>query len=338
MTTIAQQVLTIRALTKDDLDAVVAIDTAIEGHSRRDYIERRLAAALREPTLHVQLAATEGGVVMGYVLTRVLDGEFGYSKPDLRLEIVGVHAAASGRGVGRQLMQALLSYAHKHGLSRLHTSALWNDHTMLRWFDATGFTLAPERWLDCPVQGGALHAAHDQAVTAPEGTGPSGEIDYGAALTNDYEKLARDCADVRSMKLQDLPEIARIDRVITGRDRSLYIQSKLNEAMNDSTVRVSMTARLDSTIVGFLMARADLGDFGRNQPAAVMDTIGVDPEYAHRGVGHALLSQLFANLGALRVEQVETITGPRDHALLGFLFDSGFKPSQRLAFSRPLTP
>lgn len=337
MNTIAQQQVTIRSLTKDDLDAVVAIDMAIEGHSRRDYIERRLAAALREPALHLQLAATEEGVVLGYVLTRVLDGEFGYSRPDLRLEIVGVHAIARGRGVGAQLLQALLSYAGKHGLSRLHTSALWNDHTMLRWFDTMGFILAPERWLQCPVQGGSFHAGRDQ-ISTPESVDSAGEIDYGAAGANDFEKLARDCADVRSMKLQDLPEIARIDRVITGRDRSPYIQGKLNEAMNDSTVRVSMTARLDGTIVGFLMARADLGDFGRNQPAAVIDTIGVDPEYGHRGVGRALLSQLFTNLGALRVGQVETITAPQDHALLGFLFDAGFKPSQRLAFSRPITP
>ena len=337
MKTLAPSNITIRALTKADLNAVVAIDTAMEGRSRRDYIERRLAAALREPTLHVQLAAIEGDALLGYVLTRVLIGEFGYSKPDLRLEIVGVDASARGRGFGTQLLQALLSYAGKHGLTRLHTSALWSDHAMLRWFDAMGFTLAAERWLDCPVQGGNFHAGRDQ-ISAPHDVDLNGEIDYGAAAANDFEKLARDCADVRSMKLQDLPEIARIDRVITGRDRSAYIQGKLNEAMNDSTVRVSMTACLDGTIVGFLMARADLGDFGRNQPAAVIDTIGVDPEYGHRGVGHALLSQLFANLGALRVEQIETITAPSDHTLLGFLFDAGFKPSQRLAFTRLITP
>ncbi len=337
MTTINQQALTIRALTKNDLDAVVAIDAAIEGQSRRDYIERRLAAAMREPTLHVQLAATEGDVVLGYVLTRVLDGEFGYSQPDLRLEIIGVDAHARGRGVGAQLLQALLDYAAKHGLARLHTSALWSDHAMLRWFDAMRFTLAPERWLDCPVQSGNFHAGRDQ-VSVPQQVDLAREIDYGAARANDFEKLARDCADVRSMTLRDLPEIARIDRVITGRDRSPYMQGKLNEAMNDSTVRVSMTAHLDGTIVGFLMARADLGDFGRNQPAAVIDTIGVDPQYAHCGVGRALLSQLFTNLGALRVDQVETITAPRDHKLLGFFFDAGFKPSQRLAFTRPISP
>ena len=114
------------------------------------------------------------------------------------------------------------------------------------------------------------------------------------------------------------------------------MQGKLAEAMNDSAIRVSMTARLDGAIVGYLMARADIGDFGRTEAAAVIDTIGVDPEYQHRGIGRALLSQLFANLGALRVERVETSTAPRDQALLGFLFDAGFKPAQRLAFTRAI--
>ena len=134
----------------------------------------------------------------------------------------------------------------------------------------------------------------------------------------------------------DLDDIVRIDRAITGRDRQAYMQRELDEAMVDSAIRVSLTARLDGAIVGYLMARADLGDFGRTEPVAVIDTIGVDPAYAHRGVGHALLSQLFANLGALRIERVETIVAQRDLALLGFLYDVGFAPSQRLPFVRRL--
>jgi ribosomal protein S18 acetylase RimI-like enzyme len=106
--------------------------------------------------------------------------------------------------------------------------------------------------------------------------------------------------------------------------------------MVDSAIRVSLTARLDQAIVGYLMASADLGDFGRTEPVAIIDTIGVDPEYAHRGIGHALLSQLFANLGALRIERIETIVAPRDLALLGFLYDVGFAPSQRIPFVRRL--
>jgi N-acetylglutamate synthase-like GNAT family acetyltransferase len=82
------------------------------------------------------------------------------------------------------------------------------------------------------------------------------------------------------------------------------------------------------------MARADLGDFGRVEPVAVIDTLGVDPDYAHGGVGRALLSQLVANLGALRVERVETTVAQRDLPLLSFFYGCGFAPSQRLSFVR----
>ena len=336
MNATADSKIDIRALTRQDLSAVVSIDAAIEGHSRRNYIERRLAAALREPALHAQFAAVEGDAVVGYVLARLLVGEFGRPHPGLRIEIVGVDDKVRGVGIGAQLVQALSSYGRRQGATELHTSAAWNDHDMLRWFDAMGFTLAADRWLECQVEGSAYHAARDEAVGAPEGSGPGSEIDYGAPGDNDFEKLSRDSADVRSMKPQDLQEIVRIDRAISGRDRTAYMQGKLAEAMNDSAIRVSMTARLDGAIVGYLMARADIGDFGRTESAAVIDTVGVDPEYQHRGIGRALLSQLFANLGALRVERVETSTAPRDQALLGFLFDAGFKPAQRLAFTRAI--
>ena len=118
--------------------------------------------------------------------------------------------------------------------------------------------------------------------------------------------------------------------------RLVQTTSKLAETTTDSAIRVSLTARQDDAVVGYLMARVDLGDFGRTEPTAVIDTIGVDPAYAHRGVGHALVSQLFVNLGALQVERIETIVAPRDLALQGFLYDVGFGPSQRIAFVRPL--
>ena len=102
--------------------------------------------------------------------------------------------------------------------------------------------------------------------------------------------------------------------------------------MDDSTIRVSLAAKIDGAIVGFLMARADLGDFGRTEPVAVIDTLGVEPGYGGRGVGHALVAQLFANLGALRIERAETVVDATDLSLLGFFYSVGFAPSQRLTF------
>jgi ribosomal protein S18 acetylase RimI-like enzyme len=80
------------------------------------------------------------------------------------------------------------------------------------------------------------------------------------------------------------------------------------------------------------MARVNLGEFGRTEPTAEMDTIGIDREYRDRGIGRALLSQLFANLATLRVETVLTEIEWSDVELLAFLSHCDFKPSARLAF------
>ena len=207
---------------------------------------------------------------------------------------------------------------------------------MLRWIDAMGFTLAQNHVVDCDVRGGEYLPPRDDPATAAgdHAGGAPREVAYDRGPGNDFEHLARDKADVRAMEPGDLADIARIDRRITGRDRRDYMMHKLSEAMHGSAIRVSLTARDDGVIAGFLMARVDLGDFGRTEPVAVLDTIGVDPDYAHRGMAHALVSQLFVNLGALRIERVETVVAPHDLALLGFLYGVGFGPSQRLPFVR----
>jgi ribosomal protein S18 acetylase RimI-like enzyme len=337
MSVVLSETLTIRALAREDLGEVVAIDASIEGRPRRAYVERRLAAALREPALHAQFAACAGDRLVGYILARVLEGEFGVGQPALRFEMIGVRAEARGQGVARRLFDTLAQWAGRHGVRDLRTAASWRDTTMLTWLAAMGFELAPRLVIGRAIGGAAEPTpAAEDTVALPHGEGPGHEIDFGLPHDNDFERLARDHADVRPMTADDLREIVRIDRSITGRDRTGYIAGRLGEAMHDSAIRVSLTARLDGAIVGFLMARADLGDFGRIAPVAVIDTIGVDTGYARRGVGRALLRQLFANLAALCIERVETVVEITDLALLGFFTSAGLAPALRLPFARRL--
>lgn len=332
MSAVATSSTVIQALREGDLDAVVAIDTAIEGRSRRAYFQRRLASALEHPDQHVQFAARDGGALVGYILVRRVNGEFGRTLPGLRIEAVGVHPDNRGHGVGRALIDALAEYGRRHGAVELRTSAAWNQHTMLRWFDACGFRLDPGLIFECAV-GDGWQAERDDALELQR---KGGEVNYGAPEGNDFERVQRSRCDVRPMRPEDLPQIVRIDAGVSGRNRESYIAAKLAEALDDAAIRVSLTARLDDTIVGCLMARADIGDFGRTEPVAVLDTIGVDPAYTNAGVGRALVSQLFANLGALQVDRVETVVTPDQLALHAFLVGVGFKASQRLSFVRPV--
>ena len=134
-------------------------------------------------------------------------------------------------------------------------------------------------------------------VKIPERVGGPQEIDHSVTAA-DFGPLTRDRIPVRSLRENDLAILTAIDRRITGRDRTVYFERKLAEALHESDVRVSLVAEIEGVPAGFIMARVDLGEFGRLESAAVLDTIGVEPEYRSRGVGRALLSQLLANLAS----------------------------------------
>ena len=321
-----------RRLAASDLDAVVAIDAATGGRQRRAYFERRLAQAQRAPAMHAQFAVDEGGVLAGFVLARVLEGEFGRTEPALRLEVIDVRPASQGRGVGTALERALEAEARRRGIGELRTIALWRQHHMLRYLEASGWSLGRDQVLDCAIGEAEFGTAREAAVASPDDARPGDANDYSATRVNDYEALSRDLADIRALTEQDLDGIARIDRRLTGSDRSSYLRHALAEALGESGIRVSLAALVDGAVAGYVMARVDRGDFGRTEPVAILDTVGVDPLHKGKGIGRALLSQLFVNLGALRVERVETVVAYRNLELLGFFVRAGFGPSDRLAF------
>jgi ribosomal protein S18 acetylase RimI-like enzyme len=174
------------------------------------------------------------------------------------------------------------------------------------------------------------------SIEIPQRVGEAAEINYGGPADADFGPLARDLIPVRSMVEGDLRALVAIDRRITGRDRSAYFKRKLEEALRETDVRISLVAELDGRPAGFIMARVDLGEFGRTDSAAIMDTIGVDPDYANRGVGRALLTQLLVNLMTLRVDKVLTEVDWSARDLLGFLDRCGFRPSSYLCFDRDI--
>lgn len=178
-------------------------------------------------------------------------------------------------------------------------------------------------------------ARNSDAFFIPHHVDEAFEINY-AKPAPDFGPLARDRIPVRSMAAGDLAALVEIDRCITGHARAGYFERKLMDALTESDVRVSLVAELDGVPVGFIMARVDLGEFGRVDTTAVLDTIGVHPDYQHRGVGQALISQLLMNLGTLRVDNVRTEVDWNDSSLLAYLDGCGFRPSQQLCFDRSL--
>jgi ribosomal protein S18 acetylase RimI-like enzyme len=224
--------------------------------------------------------------------------------------------------------------ARKLGATEIRTAALWRQHGLLAFLDRAGYRLAASHVLDCSLADSELGSPREQPV---ERTGPADANDYGTPGARDFEGLARDELQIGIFSKQDLEGAARIDRRLTGRERRGYLCRSFAEALADSAVRVSLAARVDGNVAGYLMARLDYGDFGRAEPAAVIDTVGVDPLRARQGIGRALLSQLFVNLRGLGVERVETVVAAGALDLMGFFCREGFRPSERLSFLKRLS-
>lgn len=162
----------------------------------------------------------------------------------------------------------------------------------------------------------------------------AGIPDYSDRDSDDFEALSRDRFFIRSMSTSDLEQIIRIDKKLNGYERREYFEAKLQEVMKESGVVISLVAEIDNHVAGYIMARVDFGSYGKTEPAAVIDTIGVDPGQSRGGIASGLMSQLTINLSALNVELLRTEVPWKSFPLLGFLDKSGFKPAQRLVLTK----
>ena len=329
---------TVRAMRATDLDAVAALDARIGGRQRRGYFLRRLETAMRAPEQHVQLSAEDrDGGLAGFVLYRIEAGEFGAAGRMAALETIGVVPERRRDGVGHALVERARNILRRKGIATETTRADWRNHALLGFLDGAGFALAPRHVIGFDLTRPAAALEGDAEALAAAGIqAEPHEIDYGRALAEPADAPARDRVPVRSMNADDFAAVLRIDRHALGRERNAYIRAKMLEALDRSGVRVSLVAELDRGPVGFAMAKVEHGEFGRTEPVAVIDTIGVDPDFRHAGVASALLSQLVVNLRGLGVDSIETEVARDQFDLLGFFYRRGFAPAQRLAFTRAL--
>ena len=145
------------------------------------------------------------------------------------------------------------------------------------------------------------------------------------------ESVSKETQDVviRSLRPGDLEPVIAIDAKSTGRRRVEYFKLKLEMAMNETGVEVSLAAEIDGMFVGFLIARVYYGDFGIAEPSAVLEVLGVHPDFRGVGVGHALLEQLATNLLGLGVGTISTEVNWDDPRMIVFLQREGFLPANR---------
>jgi hypothetical protein len=78
---------------------------------------------------------------------------------------------------------------------------------------------------------------------------------------------------VRQLWPRDLEAMIALDAKGSGHRRGEHYKRKLNEALPNSGVQLSLGAELDDILPGVLLARVS-GEFGTLEPVAGLDTMG----------------------------------------------------------------
>ena len=143
-------------------------------------------------------------------------------------------------------------------------------------------------------------------------------------------------ATVRRLRKDDLEPVIALDARIVGRRRDEYFGVKLDMALKETGVEVSLAGELDGMFVGFLIARVFYGEFGLTEPVAVLEVLGVDPDFRGRGVGRAMVRQLRTNLLGLGVKMLHTEVSWDDPQMMSFFQHEGFAPAPRICLNLDL--
>jgi len=144
----------VRTLQTTDLDAIVRIDRKIVGRSRREYLARKLGAALRDSSLCISLAAEVDGVVAGFLMGTLYYGEFGLPEPVAILDTLGVDPDLRHRRLASALLRQFVLNLRALGIDCLQTQVDWTQRDLLAFFAQSGFRpasrLCLELRLDAP--------------------------------------------------------------------------------------------------------------------------------------------------------------------------------------------
>ena len=143
---------------------------------------------------------------------------------------------------------------------------------------------------------------------------------------------------IRLMQADDFDAVVGIDEKVLKAARPEYYEMKFEKLFQSKDyIPASLVAEeADGTVVGFVMGELFLGEYGLFQEVATLDTIGVDPDCQHKGIGKRLIDEFMDHLRELGVQKVHTLVDWNDSRLVQFFRANQFAPSQTINLERSL--
>ena len=150
--------------------------------------------------------------------------------------------------------------------------------------------------------------------------------------------MKKSAIKIRLMKADDFAAVVRIDEKVLKASRSEYYRLKFETLVQSPEyLPTSLVAEENGgMVVGFVMGELYIGDYGITQKKATLDTIGVDPDHQHKGIGEQLFNEFMDHLRALGVQNITTLVDENDSKLMHFFSAKQFSPSKTINLERSL--
>ena len=143
---------------------------------------------------------------------------------------------------------------------------------------------------------------------------------------------------IRLMKVDDFDAVVEIDNRLFRTSRREYHEMKFEKLFHSNDyLPVSLVAeKEDGTVVGFVMGELYMGEYGIFREAATLDTIGVDPDYQHKGIGKQLINEFLDHLKKVGVQKITTLIDWNYSKMIQFFSENKFSPSKTINLERLL--
>jgi ribosomal protein S18 acetylase RimI-like enzyme len=129
----------VRNMEERDLPSIVDIEERQTGIARPHYWEKRLEISEAIRPHWASLVAEIDHRVVGFILGRAGELEFGLPGTVAWIEMIGVDPAFRRRGVAQELVRIFEESAEDHGIRTIFTLVTSNHTDMQQFFDRLGF-------------------------------------------------------------------------------------------------------------------------------------------------------------------------------------------------------
>jgi len=137
---------------------------------------------------------------------------------------------------------------------------------------------------------------------------------------------------IRLMEYEDLKDVVGIDEKTLKVSRLEYYEQKFELFFKSGEyLPTSFVAQDENeTIVGFIMGKLYIGEYGISGEGAAVDAVGVDPDYQHQGIGKKLMNEFVYHLRQLGVKKINTLVDKNDTRMTLYFEANQFSPSKAI--------